>query len=91
MKRVVVILITFSITAIAVLWLRGLLGVSPNFAGDGGPNLLAFFKVIALAAVSVLSALVGLVLLWRLVFLKTDSESSDREVETNKGTTSRRS
>lgn len=91
MKRVVAILIAFSITAVAVLWLRSLLGVSPNFAGDGGPNLLAFFKVIALAAISFLSALVGLVLLWRLVFLNTVSECPDREAETNKGTTSRRS
>lgn len=74
-KRAIATLAAFSVAVIAVLWLRSILGISPNFAGDGGPNFLPFFQVIALAAVALVSGLIGLFQLCWLVFLILESRA----------------
>ncbi len=75
MKRVAAILIAFSVTVITVLWLRSLLGISLSFAGDGGPNFGWMFQAMALAAMAFVSALIGLTLLWRLIFLNCETRT----------------
>jgi len=73
MKRVVAILITFSVAAVAALWLQSLLGTSPSFAGDGGPNFGWMLQVITLAAIALVSGLIGSCLLWRLAVVSSES------------------
>ncbi len=73
MRRPITISICFALALSATLWIRRELGTSMNYAGDGGPDFLRLFLVVGLAVVALISSSIGLMILWRLVFLRPDS------------------
>ena len=73
MRRTITIAICFLLSVTTALWIRREVGIPLNYAGDGGPDLLRVFLVMGLAAVCLISGLTGLILGWRLVFLRPNS------------------
>jgi hypothetical protein len=73
MRRTITIAICLLLSVTTALWIRRELGIPMNYAGDGGPDLLRLFLVLGLAAICLISGLIGSILVWRLVFLRPDS------------------